>query len=217
MKSFLKEILPHFISKRFNHPPAPAQRDFRNDRRLVLGNSVLRPQFSIRSSAGANDKACVHVGDDCVLDCQLILEAAGGKVNIGNRVFIGNSTVISINEVKFGDDIFVSWGCTFADHDGHSIDYRERANDIAQLLSDFRNTGPLTEHKNWSTVKSKAITVSNHAWIGMNCIILKGVTIGEGAVVAAGSVVTRDVAPWTIVGGNPATFIREIPAGMRKS
>jgi len=52
------------------------------------------------------------------------------------------------------------------------------------------------------------IQIQNRVWIGSRVIILKGVTIGEGAVVAAGSVVTRDVEPLTIVGGNPARVIR---------
>jgi maltose O-acetyltransferase len=52
------------------------------------------------------------------------------------------------------------------------------------------------------------ITIEEYAWIGSRVIILKGVTIGQGAVVAAGSVVTKDVPPYAIVGGNPAKFIR---------
>ncbi len=52
------------------------------------------------------------------------------------------------------------------------------------------------------------IVVEDHAWIGSRAIILKGTTIGQGAVIAAGSVVTKDVAPFTIVGGNPARFLR---------
>jgi acetyltransferase-like isoleucine patch superfamily enzyme len=57
--------------------------------------------------------------------------------------------------------------------------------------------------------------ISDFVWIGANVIILKGVTIGEGAIVGAGSVVTKDVPPYTIVAGNPARIIREIPENER--
>ena len=50
----------------------------------------------------------------------------------------------------------------------------------------------------------------------MNCIILKGVTIGEGAIVGAGSVGTKDVPDWTVAGGNPAKVIKVLPENLRK-
>ena len=56
----------------------------------------------------------------------------------------------------------------------------------------------------------RPITIGNNVWIGCRAIILKGVTIGEGAVVAAGAVVTKDVAPFMLVAGNPARVIREV-------
>lgn len=58
------------------------------------------------------------------------------------------------------------------------------------------------------TNTAKSVRIGNHVWIGGRAIILPGVTIGDGAVVGAGSVVTRDVLPYQIVGGNPARFIR---------
>ena len=57
--------------------------------------------------------------------------------------------------------------------------------------------------------RNAPIIIGDRVWIGSQAMILKGVTIGEGAVVAAGAVVTKDVAPYTIVGGNPARLIRE--------
>ena len=54
-----------------------------------------------------------------------------------------------------------------------------------------------------------ASTIGDGVWIGARAIILPGVTIGEGAVVAAGAVVTKDVDPWAVVGGNPAKFIKK--------
>ncbi|WP_263358973.1 acyltransferase [Acidicapsa ligni] len=65
--------------------------------------------------------------------------------------------------------------------------------------------------KDWKTVILKPVRICDKSWIGLNAIVLKGVEIGEGAVVAAGSVVTKNVPSWTVVAGNPAKVIREIP------
>jgi maltose O-acetyltransferase len=59
------------------------------------------------------------------------------------------------------------------------------------------------------------VKVEDYAWLASHCIVLPGVTIGEGAVVAAGAVVTRDVAPYTMVGGVPASFIRDRSRNLR--
>ena len=72
-----------------------------------------------------------------------------------------------------------------------------------------------TEHRNvinkdWSNVKTVQIIVEDKVWIGFGVTILKGVKIGEGAVIGAKSVVTRDVKPWTVVAGNPARLIKTI-------
>lgn len=56
---------------------------------------------------------------------------------------------------------------------------------------------------------TRPITINDNSWVATGVIVLPGVTIGEGAVVAAGSVVTKDVEPWTVVGGNPAKFIKK--------
>ena len=64
-------------------------------------------------------------------------------------------------------------------------------------------------------VKISPVRINDRAWLGFNSIILKGVTIGEGAIIGAGSVVTKDVPAYTIVAGNPARIIQEIPLNER--
>lgn len=68
----------------------------------------------------------------------------------------------------------------------------------------------LIKYKDWTAVKSRPIVIEDKAWIGFGCTILNGVTIGEGAIIGAHSVVRENVKPWTIVAGNPAIKIKDI-------
>ena len=62
----------------------------------------------------------------------------------------------------------------------------------------------------WSKVESRPVVIEDDVWIGFKSSILKGVTIGRGAVVAAGSMVTKDIPPYTLVAGNPAVVIKHL-------
>lgn len=183
---------------------------------IEIGNSHLIEGFKLKLNRPADGKRYVKVGDDTTLECAITFESTEGQVIIGNNTFIGTSTLISRSKIEIGDNVFIAWGSYLYDHDSHSIDYRERQNDITQQLADFRAGRDFIENKNWSVVNTAPIKVCANAWIGMHCIVLKGVTIGEGAIVGAGSVVTRDVPPWTIVGGSPARVLKEIPGHLRK-
>lgn len=145
----------------------------------------------------------VSVGKGCNLNCHFQLYSSEAKIKVGERVFIGlNSILFCREKIIIGDDVMISWGCTLIDTNAHSLNSNSRINDVLDW-----NLGP--EHKDWTEVVTKPIEIKNKVWIGFNSIICKGVTIGEGAVVAAGSVVTKDVAPYTIVGGNPAKFLKK--------
>ena len=172
--------------------------------------SILLPSvnFDIRVKNGIKR---VKIGKESMVSCNFILESNGGKIVIGQRTFInGGTNLISINKIEIGNDVTIAWNVTIYDHNAHSIDYRYRVLDNIQQNSDYRKYKNFMINKNWNVVKSEPIIIKDKVWIGFNSIILKGVTIGEGAVVAAGSVVTRDVPPFTIVGGNPACVIKTI-------
>lgn len=128
-------------------------------------------------------------------------EKPNAVLSIGKRTFIGRSMISVAEKVTIGSDVMISWGVTLADHNSHSIRFTERALDVANWA---------IGKKMWDRVKTDEIKICDKSWIGFNSIILKGVTIGEGAIVGAGSVVTKDVPPWTIVAGNPAKTIREL-------
>lgn len=175
---------------------------------MIYGvNTNFLPQFSLVGLTKRN----VVIGDDCLLGIRIIAEGPDAYFKFGNRVYIGKSQIICRTGIEFEDDILVAWGVTFYDHDSHSLDFEIRKEDITQQLYDFANSkGNYINNKNWDVVNSKPIKVCKNSWIGMNATILKGVTIGEGAIVAACAVVTKDVPPFTVVAGNPAVVVKNL-------
>lgn len=112
----------------------------------------------------------------------------------------------------------IAWGCYLYDHNAHSLLWEDRAADVAAQARAYRNGLPLTDGKDWSNVTAAPIRIGDKAWIGFEAAILKGVVIGEGAIVAARAVVTKDVAAWSVVAGNPAVKVKDVPGSpVRKS
>lgn len=148
----------------------------------------------------------LEIGDQTLMHGSVITECSDGHVTIGARTFIGGSKLISANRIIIGDDVLISWGCTIVDHDSHSIYWSKRSSDVLNWAKGI---------KNWQHVNRGIIRIHNKAWIGANVTILKNVSVGEGAVVGTGSVVTKDVPAWTIVAGSPAKVIKEIPENER--
>lgn len=148
----------------------------------------------------------LRIGEGSIVHANIVFESRGGDVLIGDRTYVGLSTVICFQQISIGNDVLVSWGATIVDHDSHSLEWNLRRNDVREWS---RN------RKDWSHVPSAPVVIADRAWVGFNVTILKGVTIGEGAVVAACSVVTRDVPPNALVAGNPARVIRILSNGAR--
>lgn len=170
---------------------------------------VIQTTFHMRQDVMGRQNR-LTIAKDCIIGGSFIFESSEGYVTIGEHTFIGGSTFISRSSITIGNNVTIAWGATFYDHDSHSLDYKERRKDISDELDDIRNGRNFIANKNWNVVKSKPIKICDDAWIGMNCIILKGVTIGEGAIVGAGSVVTKDVPAWTVVAGNPAKVVKTL-------
>jgi Acetyltransferase (isoleucine patch superfamily) len=166
-------------------------------------SNVDRLQLNIRSSA---DKTYLTVGDDCVLNC--VINMGDCHIDIGDRVMINDGTTLfCVNGITIGNDVMISWGCTLIDNNSHSIISAERLKDLVVARQEYE-AGTLGNNTDWSTVKNAPIIIKDKVWIGFNSIIMKGVTIGEGAIIGAGSVVTKDVPDYAVVGGNPATVIK---------
>lgn len=126
-----------------------------------------------------------------------------GKIIIGDDVYLGDDTIISAADlVEIGSATMLAHGVQIFDNDSHPLDPFLRERDM--LIATMRVKGQRPE------IAFAPVVVGPRSWVGLNSIILRGVTIGEGAVVAAGSVVTKDVPPYTLVAGNPANVVKNI-------
>ena len=133
--------------------------------------------------------------------CRIDFDSPDGAVVIGDRCYVGASHFVCHTAITLGNDVIVSWGVTVVDHDSHSLNWLERQHDIPNWKKGI---------KHWNDVSVRAVVIGDKVWIGFGASILKGVTVGEGAVVGAKAVVTRDVAPYTVVAGNPARVVRHL-------
>lgn len=184
----------------------------KGDSTIILKNSAIRFDVAHKTEA----RKYIKIGEKGLIAANFIFESEKGEVVIGNNVHLGGVTFISRNKIEIHDDVTMAWGITIYDHNSHSIHWLDRKNDNHQCYDDYiNNSGNNIVNKNWSNVISKPVCIHSKVWVGFNVIILKGVVVGEGAVIGAGSVVTKDVEPWTVVGGNPAVLIKEIPIAQR--
>lgn len=108
----------------------------------------------------------------------------GGKLELGSGFFNSNVKIRCKDNIKVGNNVAISHDVTIMDSDAHQVEYEG-----------YKSTKP--------------IIIEDNVWIGSRALILKGVTIGKGAIVAAGSVVTKDVPPNSMVVGVPAKVIKE--------
>lgn len=153
------------------------------------------------------DRKYARIGRNATVNAKFIYETQGGFVDIKDNVFIGDATFICRTAITIDENVKVAWGATFYDHNAHSFDYKERRRDIETETRNLREGRNSLDGKDWSVVHTKPIHVCHDAWIGANCTILNGVTIGEGAIIGYGSVVRDDIPAWAIAYGNPCKVV----------
>jgi acetyltransferase-like isoleucine patch superfamily enzyme len=177
--------------------------------------AVLAPTTRLTHSGRVDNilgrRTAITIGQNCVISGHLLVYAHAGSIQIGDWVFIGTGTSIwSSANITIGNRVLISHNVNILDNNAHPMDAKARFAQSKAILS----TGhPRTD----PGIESAPVRICDDAWISYGASILRGVTIGEGAIVGAASVVTRDVEPWTVVAGNPARVIRRLdqPADRR--
>ena len=160
---------------------------------------ILYPECRISNHQGF--KSAITIGDHSRVLGQLDVLAHGGRIKIGESCFVGeHSRIWSADSIVIGSRVLISHNVNIHDHNAHSLSANRRHWHFNQIFSKGHP-------KILDDVGSVGIVIEDDVWIGFDCIILKGVTIGKGAVIGAGTVVSKDVSPYTVVVGNPPRVI----------
>jgi len=171
-------------------------------RRVRLGaKAVLHPTASVNNIRKHRD--AIRVGANTHIKGELVTFAHGGEITIGEYCYVGEQSHIwSASRISIGDRVLISHNVSIFDSLTHPINPRERHRHYREIIT--------SGHPVRIALGEAPVRIEHDVWIGCLSVVLKGVTIGEGAIVGAGSVVTNDVPPFTIVAGNPARVVREL-------
>lgn len=160
----------------------------------ILGSGIIFTGVSALSIRGK-----IKIGDNYICrtgpeGCSRIFVSEGAKLQIGDNSGTNNVTILCKEKIVIGNYVNIGNSTYIYDSNFHSLNWKKRKDRIEDIKDAI--TAP--------------IHIGDYVFIGARCIIGKGVTIGEKSIVAAGSVVTRNIPAGEIWGGNPAKFIKKI-------
>ncbi len=170
------------------------------------GNIELRGRLIIRGKPIIDIRkgSTLHIGDGVTLNSRnkgyhinmhspvkLFADRQDAQIRIGDKTRIHGTCIHAYQSVVIGNNCLIAANCQIFDGSGHDISF------------------PAVENRINTTGASKPIVIEDDVWIGANSIVLPGVTIGRGSVISANSVVTKDVPPMVVAGGNPAILIKD--------
>lgn len=123
------------------------------------------------------------------------------RIEIGDRVGISSACLWAKERITIGNDVNIGGDCLIMDNDAHPHDFLQRRNEYLE------NFG---EKALYDIIPTAPIVIEDDVWIGARCQILKGVHIGARCIIAAGSVVTKNIPADVIAGGNPCRVIKNL-------
>jgi acetyltransferase-like isoleucine patch superfamily enzyme len=164
--------------------------------------ALITGDYAFKRFRSRLDPALV-VGSACTLDGVHFAVGEQGRVEIGSYCYFTNAVLLCELELRIGSYVVIGWNATIADTDFHPIGPAER-------IADAIACSPLGKGRPRPEIARRPVIIEDDVWIGPNATILKGVCIGAGAFVEAGSLVTRDVPAGMRVMGNPAQLAGKV-------
>ena len=165
-------------------------------------NTLITADYAFKRFHSKHPDA-LRIGANVTMDGVHFAIGESGKVSIGDYCYFTNAVLLCELELCIGNYVVIGWNATIADTDFHPLAPAER-------IADAMACSPLNQGRPRPEIAKKAVFLEDDVWIGPNATILKGVRIGAGAWIEAGSLVTRDVPPGSRVLGNPAQIVGEV-------
>lgn len=147
---------------------------------LILGNNVVINSDNSRYHLNMHSSS------------KIILDKPGGVIKIGDNTRIHGTCIHAYQSVSIGKNCLIAANTQIIDGNGHELSF------------------PDVENRIKTVDQPKPVVIEDNVWIGANVIVLPGVTIGTGSVIAAGSIVSKNIPPMVIAGGNPAKIIKDM-------
>ncbi len=193
LRSRLEHIDTHFPSK------------YRENLTRTLGmfdaEAIVTSRARVQS---VTSREHLEVGRFSYIDGEIMLMTPDAHCTIGQHCFLGMDSRLWVQQrITIGNFVLIAPRVDIFDNDSHPLDATLRREDA---IDQFERKRPMS----YDHVAAAEVVIEDDVWIGTKSTIMKGVHLGRGAVVAAASVVTRDVPPFTLVGGNPAREIRKL-------
>lgn len=162
------------------------------------GKIVIDDDFHLTSGDCINPicrniRGCIHLGSPRAV------------ITIGNHVGMSSPCIWIQDKLTIGNHVNIGGNCMILDTDVHQLDYMARRGDVNVNVNVNANVNGAEQ-----MVQTAPVTIEDDVWIGANCQILKGVTIGARSVIGAGSVVTKSIPADCIAAGNPCRVIRKL-------
>jgi len=148
---------------------------------IIIGDNVVLCSNSTGNPLCVNHPVCLSV---------IYPE---GEIIIGNNTGISGASICAAKSVKIGDNCLIGANVTISDFDFHSL------NPVGRRYNTSKEA-----------IGCKPVVIEDNVWLGLNVIVLKGVTIGKNSVIAAGSIVTKSIPSNCVAAGNPARIIKKL-------
>ena len=165
----------------------------------LSSNSIIISDYAFKRFHSKLNPALV-IGANCTMDGVHFAIGKKGYIGIGNYCYFTNAVLLCELEIEIGNYVVIGWNTTIADTDFHPIAPAER-------IADSIACSPLGKNQARPKIVRKKVVIEDDVWIGPNATILKGVRIGTGAFIEAGTLIVSDIPPRSRVIGNPAQVI----------